>query len=82
MFWNNHGQDNWREVRFLYRYNHNELQEWANRIQTLTKRAKSATVLFNNNSGGDAADNAKHLLDLLDIHYTGLNPKQIDFFDL
>ncbi|WP_058307619.1 DUF72 domain-containing protein [Gracilibacillus massiliensis] len=80
--WNNHGQDKWREVRFLYRYNHNELHEWADRIQTLTKRAKSVTVLFNNNSGGDAADNAKQLLDLLDIHYTGLNPKQIDFFDL
>ncbi|SHN18979.1 DUF72 domain-containing protein [Gracilibacillus kekensis] len=79
--WNNHGQENWREVRFLYCYNQNELQEWAHRIQTLTKKAKSVTVLFNNNSGGDAADNAKQLLELLDIDYKGLNPKQIDLFD-
>ncbi|GAE91416.1 hypothetical protein JCM21714_365 [Gracilibacillus boraciitolerans JCM 21714] len=80
--WNNYGQENWREVRFLYRYNQNELIEWANRIKALHQQAKSITVLFNNNSGGDAADNAKQLIDLLDIKYKGLHPKQIELFDL
>ncbi|MGN8647021.1 DUF72 domain-containing protein [Gracilibacillus sp. HCP3S3_G5_1] len=80
--WNNHGQENWREVRFLYRYNQTELQEWVNRIDILKKQAKEITILFNNNSGGDAADNAKQLIELLNITYQGLHPKQIDFFDL
>ncbi len=80
--WNNHGQENWREVRFLYRYNQTELQKWVKRIHELDKQAREITILFNNNSGGDAADNAKQLLDLLDITYQGLHPKQIDFFDL
>ncbi len=80
--WNNHGQENWREVRFLYRYNQTELQEWVKRIHMLDQQAKEITILFNNNSGGDAADNAKQLLELLDLTYQGLHPKQIDFFDL
>ncbi|MDX8046171.1 DUF72 domain-containing protein [Gracilibacillus sp. S3-1-1] len=80
--WNNHGQENWREVRFLYRYNEAELQEWVKEIQQLEKQGKEVTILFNNNSGGDAADNAKQLIDLLHITYQGLHPKQIDFFDL
>ncbi|UOQ47620.1 DUF72 domain-containing protein [Gracilibacillus caseinilyticus] len=80
--WNNHGQEDWRAVRFLYRYNEAELQEWIERIQTIKKHVKEITILFNNNSGGDAADNAKQLLALLNIHYKGLHPKQIDFFDL
>ncbi|UOQ85836.1 DUF72 domain-containing protein [Gracilibacillus salinarum] len=80
--WNNHGQEDWRAVRFLYRYNETELQQWAERIQLLKKQVSEITILFNNNSGGDAADNAKQLLTLLDINYEGLHPKQIDFFDL
>lgn len=80
--WNNHGQENWREVRFLYRYNKQELTEWAEHIQLLEKQTKDITILFNNNSGGDAADNAKQLIDLLGITYTDLHPKQIDLFDL
>lgn len=80
--WNNHGQENWREVRFLYRYNKPELEEWVQRIYTLQQQAKKITILFNNNSGGDAADNAKQLIELLDITYKNSHPKQMDFFDL
>ncbi|RZT21829.1 DUF72 domain-containing protein [Fictibacillus sp. BK138] len=78
--WNNSGQPNWREVRYLYRYNKTELLEWKERIQTLASETKSLTILFNNNSGGDAADNAKEMIDLLDIQYDFLAPRQLDLF--
>ncbi|WP_163537615.1 DUF72 domain-containing protein [Gracilibacillus sp. YIM 98692] len=80
--WNNHGQENWREVRFLYRYNEIELQEWVERIRELQKQVNQITILFNNNSGGDASDNAKQLQQMLNIEYKHLHPKQMDFFDL
>lgn len=80
--WNNNGQENWRKVRFLYRYNETELEEWKNRILELQQQVKTVTVLFNNNSGGDAFHNAKQLMDMLDIQYDFLHPKQIDLFDL
>ncbi|MBA9026893.1 DUF72 domain-containing protein [Peribacillus huizhouensis] len=73
------GQD-WREVRYLYRYNHEELQQWVSRLRKLEETAKDVYVLFNNNSGGDAADNAKQMIDLLGIEYGGLAPKQLDLF--
>jgi uncharacterized protein YecE (DUF72 family) len=79
--WNNHGQSNWREVRFLYRYNEQELREWVTHIRDLEKKAKEVTILFNNNSGGDAYDNAKQLIDMLNITYTDLHPKQMNLFD-
>jgi uncharacterized protein YecE (DUF72 family) len=72
--------NNWREVRYLYRYNEIELQEWADKLRILEKQTKELFVLFNNNSGGDAADNAKHLIELLGIEYQGLAPKQLDLF--
>lgn len=80
--WNNHGQENWREVRFLYRYNQTELLQWVEYIKQLEKQVETVTLLFNNNSGGDAYDNAKQLIQLLNIEYEGLHPKQMDFFDL
>ncbi|MBB6452269.1 uncharacterized protein YecE (DUF72 family) [Salirhabdus euzebyi] len=79
--WNKNGRDNWREVRFLYRYNQKELLEWVKWIQTLQQNTKDITILFNNNSGGDAADNAKQLINLLGIEYVDLNPRQMDLFE-
>jgi uncharacterized protein YecE (DUF72 family) len=78
--WNNQGQPNWREVRYLYRYNEAELKEWKDRINKLASGTKELTILFNNNSGGDAADNAKQMIDLLGIHYDFLAPRQLDLF--
>ncbi|SDJ68346.1 DUF72 domain-containing protein [Sediminibacillus albus] len=78
--WNRNGRDNWREVRFLYKYNAEELQEWKGYIQELYKQTKDITILFNNNSGGDAAGNAKQLIHLLDIKYEHLHPRQLDLF--
>ena len=59
-----------------------ELEVWKNRILELQKQVKTITILFNNNSGGDAHDNAKQLMNMLDIQYDNLNPKQMDLFDL
>ncbi|WP_066258598.1 DUF72 domain-containing protein [Neobacillus drentensis] len=68
----------WREVRYLYRYNQQELEEWADSIQKLAKDTKDIYLLFNNNSGGDAADNAKEMIKLLHLEYKGLAPRQLD----
>ena len=77
--WNFKGE-NWREVRCLYRYSEDELQEWAKRLRFLEQQSKHVDVVFNNNSGGDAADNAKQMIDILGIDYGGLAPKQLGFF--
>ncbi|MET3682293.1 uncharacterized protein YecE (DUF72 family) [Alkalibacillus flavidus] len=78
--WNASGQDNWRDVRFLYNYSDEELMEWTSVIQQLQNEAQQITILFNNNSGGHAYDNAKRFQRLLSIDYDGLNPKQMDLF--
>jgi uncharacterized protein YecE (DUF72 family) len=78
--WQKKNAENWREVRYLYRYNQEELQEWATNMGQLAKESKDIYVLFNNNSGGDAADNAKEMIDLLNIQYEGLAPRQLDLF--
>ena len=72
--------DNWREVRYLYRYNQQELEEWATRLRKLQQQSKDLYVLFNNNSGGDAADNAKQMVELLGVEYKDLAPKQLGLF--
>jgi uncharacterized protein YecE (DUF72 family) len=72
--------ENWRAVRYLYRYREEELREWVNHIEMLKAKTKDIYVLFNNNSGGDAADNAKQLIRLLGIEYTDLAPRQLDLF--
>ncbi|WP_456277795.1 DUF72 domain-containing protein [Bacillus sp. AK128] len=78
--WNNPNDGNWREVRYLYRYNEKELTEWLHRINQLKHESKDLYVLFNNNSGGDAADNAKQFIHMLGIDYEGLAPRQLNLF--
>jgi len=80
--WNkpNSADTNWREVRYLYKYNKEELMEWKQMITDLAKGSKDVIVLFNNNSGGDAAGNAKELQNLLGITYQGLSPRQLKLF--
>ncbi|TYR78677.1 DUF72 domain-containing protein [Priestia megaterium] len=79
--WNKPAEGNWRKVRFLYRYNQQELSEWKDRLELLQQQTKDIYILFNNNSGGDAVDNAKQLLNILDIKYKDLAPKQLDLFE-
>lgn len=63
--WHQSGAPNWREVRYLYRYNEEELSEWKKRLDQLTEQSQEICVVFNNNSGGDAAANAKQLMTML-----------------
>jgi uncharacterized protein YecE (DUF72 family) len=78
--WQKNGQKNWREVRYLYRYNEHELNQWINFTNELKTQSRDVYILFNNNSGGDAADNAKQFLDLAGIHYDNLASRQLDLF--
>lgn len=79
--WNDTKDGKWREVRYLYRYNQAELEEWRQNVLELEKQCKDIYVVFNNNSGGDAADNARQFIDALGITYEGLAPRQLDLFD-
>jgi len=63
--WNDSGDDNWREVRYLYEYSEAELSEWVPNLKKLQEQSKQVYVVFNNNSGGHAAMNAKQLMVLL-----------------
>ncbi|EHL79536.1 DUF72 domain-containing protein [Bacillus smithii] len=78
--WRKPNQENWREVRYLYRYNKEELLSWKEKLLDLEKQSKEIYVVFNNNSGGDAADNAKQMMDLLGLEYEGLAPRQLNLF--
>lgn len=73
--------ENWRAVRCLYRYNKKELEEWVERLARLQKKTKNIYVLFNNNSGGDAADNAKQLMEMMNITYGEPKPEQLNLFE-
>lgn len=80
--WRNSGNaENWRKVRFLYNYNLDELQFLAQNARNLQQQATEVFVLFNNNSGHDAAHNAKKLQELLNIQFTELSPKQLSIFE-
>ncbi|CAM4521413.1 uncharacterized protein YecE (DUF72 family) [Paenibacillus endophyticus] len=65
--WNQASAPNWREVRYLYRYSDEELLDWAEKLRLLEQQSKQVNVIFNNNSGGDAAANAKRLMELLGL---------------
>ncbi len=69
----------WRHVRCLYRYSEEELQELATSLREIDREAKDVYVYFNNNSAGDAAPNAKRLIEILGIEYE-LAPRQISLF--
>ncbi|MBB6675363.1 DUF72 domain-containing protein [Cohnella nanjingensis] len=65
--WHQSSAPNWREVRYLYRYSDAELAEWRDRLQTLQADSRDICLIFNNNSGGDAAPNAKRLMGMLGL---------------
>lgn len=79
--WTSSGNSNWREVRYLYRYSKEELLEWKQNLEYLQKETKEICVIFNNNSGGDAASNAFELMEMLGQKRKDLPPQQIDLFD-
>ncbi|MDO7906933.1 DUF72 domain-containing protein [Paenibacillus sp. JX-17] len=70
--WQQNGAENWREVRYLYRYDEAELEDWRQNLLQLSGQSREVSVIFNNNSGGDAAANATRLMAML-----GQNPKPL-----
>lgn len=71
----------WRKKRTLYSYSHSELLELAEVIKETAQHTAYTAVIFNNNSGGDAAANALALKEILQLDYTKLNPLQLNLFD-
>lgn len=80
--WTASGRSNeeWRQVRYAYRYSREELAEWVPRIQALKRQARQVTLLFNNNSEGDAVDSARLMMELLGLTMKGLAPRQMEMF--
>ncbi|MNI44384.1 hypothetical protein D3C73_987580 [compost metagenome] len=79
--WSQGSAPNWREIRNLYRYNTEELREWRDNLAVLeSKGTKEICMIFNNNSGGDAASNAKEMGEILGMTPVDLPPKQLDLF--
>ena len=70
----------WRDVRYLYNYNETELLDLAQKVKILEQKAKQVYVVFNNNSGGHAAQNAKTYQNILGIDYERLAPQQLKLF--
>jgi len=64
--WNDTGHENWREVRYLYEYAIEELTEWKERLERLLHKTEHIIVIFNNNSGGHAALNAKQIMTMFE----------------
>ncbi|MCL1989490.1 MAG: DUF72 domain-containing protein [Defluviitaleaceae bacterium] len=78
--WNPENKDNWRQVRYLYRYKEQELLEWVTNIHVLTQQSQNICLIFNNNSGGDAAPNAKEMMKLLGLKYNEQVSSQLQLF--
>lgn len=80
--WGNPGEG-WRKIRTLYRYSEAELLNLASEVQAAAQNVQEVCVIFNNNSGHDAADNAQRLAEILGLNFNGLNkqpPEQLDLF--
>lgn len=78
--WNNTGQPNWRKVRYAYRYRDEELKEWVSRVHVIKAQTEQVTLLFNNNSQGDALASARKMMEFLSIEYKGFYPEQLKLF--
>jgi len=79
--------ESWREVRYLYDYSEAELTEWTGIVARLRESSRDVAVIFNNNSGGHAAGNAKAFMRLLGlpVHEPPKGPRapeQLDLFNL
>ncbi len=81
--WKNPGgsRENWRKIRYLYDYSDRELEEVKAAVNQVSADAEYVAVIFNNNSGGHAAENAKRFQKLLNLSFEDLAPKQLDIFE-
>lgn len=79
--WLNASADaNWRENRTLHDYTEKELLIIKENALELEKQSEEVAVIFNNNSGGHAAKNAKEFQRLTNIEFEGLHPQQLNLF--
>lgn len=78
--WLGENVTDWRAERTLYNYSEEELIELKDLVLELNKQSGNVCVIFNNNSGGHAAPNAKQLQSLLGLTFEGLGPQQLDLF--
>ena len=79
----NHPDKEWRKKRTLYRYSTTELQGLAALIDNLQPAPKEICVIFNNNSGKDAAPNAMELQKIMHLSFNDLaphDPEQLNLF--
>jgi len=63
--WQTGGRADWRAVRYLYDYNDDELREWVGLLERMLEATNAIDVIFNNNSGGHGAGNARRLMAML-----------------
>lgn len=77
---NANDDENWRENRTLHDYTKEELSKVKENTLLLKQQSQEVSVIFNNNSGGHAAKNAKELQEMLDIDFDGLHPQQLNLF--
>ena len=78
--WQGGNSMNWRSERTLYNYTKNELEDFATLAKSLESKSQEVALIFNNNSGGHAAKNAKELQAILQLSFSGLSPQQLDLF--
>lgn len=77
--WNATGPDA-KRLRTNYRYQKEELEGLKEVVAEAEKQSKKIAVIFNNNAGGDAAENALQFKDLLQLDFDNLNPNQMELF--
>lgn len=69
-----------QKVRTNYCYNDKELLELQQAVEAVQSKTKEIAIIFNNNAGGDAAENAMQFKKRLDIDFDDLNPSQLGLF--
>lgn len=77
--WNATGPDA-KRLRTNYRYSQEELKELQEAVASVKEQSKQVAIIFNNNAGGDAAENALQFKDLLQLDFENLNPSQLGLF--
>ncbi|HZG58565.1 DUF72 domain-containing protein [Paenibacillus sp.] len=78
--WHASGSPDWRAVRYLYDYSDAELRDWVGILQRMLAHTAAIDVIFNNNSGGHGAGNAKRLMTMLGQSRGEPPPEQISLF--
>lgn len=76
--WLGENVTDWRAERTLHDYSPTELEAFKETALQLEQCSREVCIIFNNNSGGHAAKNAKELQKLLALDFDYLGPQQLD----